>query len=262
MGDWNPISITRLADDDQITSPWSKTATAGGGSNTKGSYAQIAATAPTDSIGILLCCASNNGAYFLADVAIGAGGSEQVVIPNLGISSSGQSNIGVSPMFIPLLIRQGTRVAVRVQASTGSLSSLVKIIFIAASFVGAIGRSPGRYEDWGADTTSSFGTAVTAGNASKSAYTQLKASTGLAARWVILETESVTADSSQLTMDFATGAGGSEQVVVPDLVFADGSLGSSAILPLHIPQGSRVAVRVANASGTPSVKIHAHGGGG
>ena len=260
MGDWNPIGITRLADDDQTVSPWSKTATSGG-TNTKGAYAQIVASAPTDAIGILLCCVSSNAAYFLGDVAIGAGGSEQIVIPNLGISSSGQSNIGVSPLFIPLLIRQGTRVAVRVQASSGTPTSLVKIIFIAASFAGAIGRPPGRYEDWGADTANSFGTAVTAGNATKSAYTQLKASTGLTARWVILETESVTADSQQVTMDFATGAGGSEQVIVPDIVFADGCLGSSAILPLQIPQGSRVAVRVAASGGTPSVKIHAHGGG-
>lgn len=260
MGDWNPIGITRLADDDQTTSPWAKSV-ASGGSNTKGSYAQIVATCPVDAIGILLCCNSSNAAYFLADIAIGAGGSEQIVIPNLGTSSPSQGQPVSSPLFIPLYIAQGTRVAARVQASSGTNASQIKMIFVAGSFSGAIGKPPCRYEDWGADTGSSFGTAVTAGNASKSAYTQLKATTGLDARWVILEIESVTASGNQDTVDLATGAGGSERIVLPDVVFTDGNLGSYALVPLQIPQGSRVAVRVANAGGTPSKKIHAHGGG-
>lgn len=261
MGDWDPIGVTRLADDDQTTSPWNVQVAANASNNTKGSYSQFVASAPVDAIGIILCCSSSNAAYLLADIAIGAGGSEQIVIPNLGISSAGQSQITPTPMFIPLYIAQGTRVAIRVQASTGSNTSRIKMIFVAGSFSGAIGKPPYRYEDWGADTSNSFGTGVTAGNGTKSAYTQLIASTGLTARWVILETESVTGDSNQVTIDLATGAAASEQVILPDVAFTDGCLGTCVIVPLQIPQGSRVAVRVANAGGTPSVKIHAHGGG-
>lgn len=260
MGDWNPVGITSLRDDDQTTSPWSKSI-ASGGTNTKGSYGVLAASAPANTVGIMLFCQSNNGAYFLADLALGGAGSEQIVIPNLGISSASQGSIVPTPIFIPLLIPAGSRVSMRVQCSNGTLATLVKILFIAGSFSGIIGRSPSRYEDWGADTANSFGTAITAGNAAKSAYTQLKAATGISTRWVSLEMESVTANSNQATIDLAVGGAGAEQVVIPDITFTNGCLGSQVVLPLQIPQGSRIAARVASSSGTPSVKIHAHGGG-
>lgn len=260
MGDWNPIGIASLRDDDQTASPWS-VSVASGGTNTKGSYGQLVASAPANTIGLILLCSSNNGAYFLADLAIGAAGSEQIVIPNLGISSASQGAVVPIPMFIPLAIPAGSRVAIRVQCSSGVLATLVKAIFIAGSFSGAIGRPPSRYEDWGANTASSQGTGVTAGNASKSAYTQLIASTGISTRWVILETESVNANSNQATIDLAVGGAGSEQVVLPDVAFTNGCLGNAIVVPLQIQQGSRIAVRVASSSGTPSVKIHAHGGG-
>ena len=263
MGDWNPVGLNRAAfDDDQSVSPWNVTVTANASANTKGNYTALAASLAFDCIGIILSYLSSQSAYTLLDIAVGAGGSEQVVVPNFGVSNPAQAGGAITGrVFIPLAIPKGTRVAARIQTSNGGLTVTTKVTFVGKAF--PIFHVPQRYEDWGADTTASFGTAVTAGNAAKGSFVQLKASTGLTARWVSIEFESVTAGSgTQITVDLAVGAAASEQVVIPD-VFGDvGPLGCTVgPIPLTIPQGSRISARCAEAGGTASVKIHAHGGG-
>lgn len=121
---------------------------------------------------------------------------------------------------------------------------------------------PSRVEAVGATTSTSRGTTLTAnatiGN--DGAYTQLIAATaheyhGLFIRILRGDT------TARYLIDFAVGAGGSEKVVVPDLIFDQangtsygrGSNMGGLWLPLHIAEGKRIAARVHRASAASAV---------
>lgn len=93
--------------------------------NTKGSWTQMNASTSVDVIAIAGICGTNNdtaraaAATMLLDIGIGAGGSEQVVIPDIlmcwGPTWDGPANVFFQP--IACLIPSGSRVAARAQAS-------------------------------------------------------------------------------------------------------------------------------------------------
>lgn len=96
-----------------------------GTSGAKGSYAQIIAATQRDyaAIWIGTSTASAVTTVGMVDVAIGAAGSEQVIIPNMAvnqISSCGVSPGGM-PMF-PIRIPAGTRLAIRKATQTASVT--------------------------------------------------------------------------------------------------------------------------------------------
>jgi hypothetical protein len=104
------------------------TLTASSSTNTKGSYAQLSASTPRDYLALwayfdALNTTATNAAY-LCDIAIGAGGSEKVIIPNLfqqcsSVAGNGPFLSGIAGPF-PICIPAGTRVAARIQATTAS----------------------------------------------------------------------------------------------------------------------------------------------
>lgn len=95
----------------------------GGSANTKGAYSEIAGS--TDglirSLLIGLGCANNTvltAAEGLVDIAIGAAGSEQIIIPDLWIRYSDQENIAPQVYGpLPVSIPAGVRLAARAQCS-------------------------------------------------------------------------------------------------------------------------------------------------
>jgi hypothetical protein len=94
--------------------------------NTKGSYAQITASTAVDYAGFCfhldplnVSFASTN--YLLIDIAVGAGGSEKIIIPNYFAQNavSGVTRPSFSPWFdMPIIA--GTRIAVRAQCSSAT----------------------------------------------------------------------------------------------------------------------------------------------
>lgn len=92
--------------------------------NTKGAYTQLVASTARDYAGFYLrptFPSSGTGVqHNLFDVAIGAAGSEQVVVPNIqcGSTSKPATPQFLGPFWVP--IPAGTRVAARTQSDTAS----------------------------------------------------------------------------------------------------------------------------------------------
>ncbi len=96
----------------------------GGTANTKGSYAQIVAST-TNPIKYLVLGFGNAvnttrvATGWLVDVAVGAGGSETIVIGDLHVEASASEDTPLPTMFgaFPLSVPTGTRIAVRAACS-------------------------------------------------------------------------------------------------------------------------------------------------
>lgn len=95
----------------------------GGTANTKGVYAQLTSSTSREYMGFLITLDSLNtspatGNYGFLDIAIGAGGSEKVILPNFAYTNTARtiSPQATAPFFIP--IPSGTRIAVRAQCTT------------------------------------------------------------------------------------------------------------------------------------------------
>jgi hypothetical protein len=113
----------------------------GGVANTKGAYTEIAAATSDPIRGLFLAIGiqantARTAGTWLVDIAVGAAGSEQIIIPNLGLVASGDtdlimpSTIGILPCSIPA----GTRVAVRAQSTiTDAADRLFDLIIYGVS---------------------------------------------------------------------------------------------------------------------------------
>lgn len=113
----------------------------GGSANTKGSWTEVVASISADIsyIGVGIGQRKNNAladAGFLVDIAIGDSGSEQIILPDLGIGANGASDTR-SPFSLgpfPLTIPSGTRIAARAQSSiTDAVDRLFDIVLYGVS---------------------------------------------------------------------------------------------------------------------------------
>jgi uncharacterized protein YbdZ (MbtH family) len=91
--------------------------------NTKGVYTEMVASSAKDYAGLFgnfdsLNATANSPRSWLVDIAVGANGSEQIMIPNMFINRSNQYVIDPMMPFIPVNIPAGSRIAVRAQSST------------------------------------------------------------------------------------------------------------------------------------------------
>ena len=145
-------------------------------------WTELIASVAADAVGILITlgatAAGNTSA--LVDIAIGAAGSEQLLISNLAGGYSGGWGIGNETpkhYYFPLYIASGTRLAGRVHyAATASETVECALWLIGgrrheARFVGS------KVTTYGAVTASARGTLVTAGNNIYGSTAQLAAST-------------------------------------------------------------------------------------
>lgn len=96
--------------------------------NTKGSYTQLIASTPRDYCGIFIGPDMNTAqtvAQLLLDIAIGAGGSEVVIVPNW---SQPPFSDKMARGFVPVSIPAGTRIAARCQSPTASATIGLSLI--------------------------------------------------------------------------------------------------------------------------------------
>lgn len=115
-----------------------------------------------------------------------------------------------------------------------------------------------RFENGGADTTTTTLTAVTSGAANtKGSYTQLIASTAFDASGFLLHLDMSTGNRNCL-IDIAVGAAGSEQDLLKNFFASFGafvSWGRCHYIPLRIPAGSRVSARHQCNVGTQAISM-------
>ena len=101
-----------------------------------------------------------------------------------------------------------------------------------------------------------LGSAILAGNASKSAYTQLTPGTlkdyvGFA---LAVDAQGNASGNNLVMVDIAIGAAGSEVVILPNQMFFVGAQGfTSDLVGINIPMGTRIAARAASVSNATQI---------
>ncbi|MCI0558754.1 MAG: hypothetical protein MN733_09680, partial [Nitrososphaera sp.] len=222
-----------------------------GVANTKGAYTQMIASTARHYEGaiIRLHSASATSTDFLVDVAVGAGGSEVIVFPDLHMSCISDL-MSEAVYFLPIPIPAGTRISAR-QASNSTTAT----IYCMAEFLsGSLhGHRYGRLiSGMGTDAASSSSTLIAqpGANNTKGAYTQLVASTAHRIRGLIVHFGKQQAVATQTRFaDVSIGGAGSEVIIIPNIGFSQNST-ASHIQPwnygpffVDIPQGTRLSMR-------------------
>lgn len=264
MGSCEPIreSVCAFTDLGAVTASSKGTAlTSGAGTNGKGAYVEFSSSLARDADYLIINSDTFSGTGFSAiDIAVGANGSEQVILANLSIGgvvlTEGRS------LFIPFSIPGTSRVTARVQSSAAAdAGNNIDIVFGS----GSAGFKPYRICDtYGWTSASTRGTAVDPGGTAntKGAYSQIVAATtrdhcGLA--WMLDNQGDSTLSNASLLMDIAIGAGGSEQIIIPNIIMRMNTAGavnpvSSGIIPIQIPAGTRLAVHAQSSVNTAAAR--------
>lgn len=236
------------------------TITPSASANTKGAYAQLIAStaAPTREAVVHLYAnvgQSTPGTSWLVDIAIGASGSEVVVMSNLCVFTPVQYLHGFLSIALPISIPAGSRISARCQTNIASSTDTIK----AKLMTFRQGFGGGGVDNLNTSLATGFGTTVTPANGSKSAYVQLIAATARAYKGVFFSIDHQNTNGAYYAtyqFDFAIGAAGSEVIFLPDWFIGDSGnffyLDKVPFLSVSIPLGSRISVR-AQANDTPSI---------
>jgi hypothetical protein len=261
--------------------------TANASANTKGSYTQLVASTPFDTVMVSLVLggsfsSSTTGYAFSVDLAVGASGSEQIIIPDAVISAEKGGGTGsyanAATFTLPLNIPAGSALSARGMCSLATPGALrAHVILYDGAFFEMEGVA-------GVDTigfvgnSTSYGTQITSSVANtKGSYAQLSASTPRDYMGLIYALDNVnnaangqTIDDNYL-FDIAVGAAASEQVILSNLysitsseLATSGTGGRqegtpSSFIPVFIPSGSRVSARMQATTGASSMNITLYG---
>jgi len=254
MADWALRSGGKKDTVGEVASSSSMTViTASATANTKGSYTQIVASTAFDSTWMMLIVRGfGTSRGFLLDLAIGAAASEKVIISNLLLGSSGNGCLPGTYGPFPISIPAGTRIAARLQSTTGSSTAQIEVVLGASGF--ADDAPLGIVTTYGADTSDSGGTQVDPGGTinTKGTWSEITSSTSREIKALCIaignQSNSAPGNASWL-FDIGIGAGGSEKVVLADLYlvttssFAAQLIPNAFAFPISIPSGTRLSAR-------------------
>lgn len=174
MSDWALIPFERLE--------FAQATASRGAANAKGSYVEVFAATAFNyrAIQLNLLATGGGGQIYLVDIAIGAAGSETVVVSNLVFDSMRGVAQNTVEVTIPVSIPAGSRIAARVQESGGAGTRDVVVEVIGRG--GGINTPPaanGEVVTYGVDDTTTTGTLVDPGGTSGTfgAWTEFSAAT-------------------------------------------------------------------------------------
>jgi hypothetical protein len=224
------------------------------GNGSKGSWVQVIASTAADICGLQMRVHGNENTKYLTsvDLGIGAAGSEKIIFNDFMVPSDTSSTAGVNAPILPLMIKAGTRIAVRGQAGGASETDHVSLSVCDGSFTDMEGCAG--VDGLGFDAVNTHGVQVTSGAANtKGAYTEIVASTARDYVGLFLSMgpkDGATSLASLLTyVDIAIGAAGSEIILVPNIWLARVSqigIYSGAgpqFYPVSVPAGTRLSLR-------------------
>ncbi len=197
----------------------------GGAANTKGAWATLKDPTPFHASGILFHIADcDNTGDYLIDVAYGTTlGADSTLTPAIqNIYFGGSIVDGTTthdPVFIPLTIPGGRRLAACCQSTTASGIINISVTLLAGGFPGC--PSFGRATTYGANTANSRGTLVDPGGvaSTKGAWSVLSASTTNNMQWIVvcLGRLDTTMTNQRGRLDLGVGVALSEQYVLNDI---------------------------------------------
>lgn len=256
MGDFPLIGTGQIANQHGVSTFYLVNVTSSSTANTKGSYTEIAASTSHIASGLYItttCPVSE--ADYLFDIAIGGGGSEVDIVPNIlqSVSTTSGRLLGAS-YFFPISIPMGTRISARSQNNQGGASHDISVQVHLVS--GGIMQSGAGVITHGANTADSGGTSVDPGavGSTKGSYTELVAVTSYPYLGFSLDFGNQRNQATawcQWNIDLAIGGAGSETIILPDFHLTNNSAVHSVhprktpFFPIHIPAGVRIAARAA-----------------
>ena len=242
------------------------TAVTSGATNTKGAWVEIIASSGIDIDLLYPAVRKVTASRFFYDIGIGSAGNEVVVVSNMSAAWSDTTVRGAGNVQLPLHIPKGTRISVRCQSNLSANVMLISLTGVSTGF-GVVGLD--KIVDYGLNTGTTRGTASTGGAANvKGAYAQITASTNEDLKTLMIAPGSAgdsTLSDEGVLFDIAIGAGGSEQIILPDILFymsitSDMITPFAYTIPVQIPAGSRIAVRHQSFFGSKTLDMHLYGG--
>lgn len=248
MGDWPASSGARVDVAGAVTGSSSgTTVTSSVSLNTKGSWTQLIASTPFACSALMLIASYGTSSHLL-DIGVGGSGSEQILIPDIHYSG-----VNVVPQITvyPVRIPEGSRIAARLASAASSNTTSLTAYLIGGGFDGASARSC--VKTYGAVTADSGGTSVDPGATlhTKGAWSQITASTTAVTKGMIIDIgnqNNTVATAATWLFDIGVGGAGSEQVLIPNYRVSASVNETiqpawSPVIPVDIPEGSRLAVR-------------------
>ena len=231
----------------------------GSSAHTKGAWVQVySSTASNASI----LCLNGNGisADTLCDIGTGAAGSESVVVGN--VLYGGHAN---DPLWLPVAIPSGSRVALRVQGTSTSPTAANLGIYL-ANTTADYRLLPASLDTIGATTATSNGTALSGASGT---WVEITSSTAKDYQQVALAV-SASGNTTTLTPTFTLGigaAGGERSLGSVRQRWASASVSPNALNPPGamcwsagpIPAGSRLSVKHDLASNPGNFNVALYG---
>ena len=190
-----------------------------------------------------------------SDIAIGAGGSEVIIINNLTMGGGTNASCG-SKWTFPVNIPNGSRVAARFAYSTSTTTTTnIAPAMGIQLFDGGMTAGEGFAGVDAVGQTNGVGTQLlttTTAN-KKGAYTQLTAAAARDYAGFVINGDTAAGNQFYL-IDVAVGAGGVEQNILSNYQFGNGFTGQSPqsqTIMMPVPSGTRISARAqcATASG-------------
>jgi len=251
MSDWGVGGGGVLTPTDSISST-SLVVAVTPGAGSKGSYAELISAANNrdgDWNGFWIFLKKNGSGMnnHAVDFAVGAGGSEQVVMADFKYSA--KNTVGTTGIFVPLRIPGGTRVSCAI-ASAGTETIEVQAVGVAGAFSSL--PAFGNMDAMGITVSNGDGVDIDPGGTinTKGAYSQIIASTLHHYKHLIVCIGNSDNQGGTLThhlMDFAVGAASSEQIFAADIAAVASPqeliIPQLQSFPVDIQQGARIAVR-------------------
>lgn len=225
---------------------------AGGTANTNGAWSQIVASSPLDCqmacLQVMGVASTTAVVGISIDIGIGAAASEVVLAADLmnWYRVTGDY-ITANSVVIPLAIPEGTRIAVRAQASIATPGTTLQVNLILFDTGFGMPEGCAGVDAIGFTAASTTGTTITPGAAgAKGTYVQLVASTARDYCGFFFSVNTGTAAGNR-SMDAAVGAAASEKIIIPDMPnFNQYFTAWTPYYPVPVPAGQRLSARVAD----------------
>jgi hypothetical protein len=194
---------------------------------------------------------------YMVDIAIGAAGSEIVILSDLYWAPQTNAGPDAPCRFFPISIPAGVRISARCQSPNAAATLYAGVMLLADGFM----PSPmqGRVTTYGATEATTRGVNVNAGAVAHttSAWVQVVASLTNPARMLGIAAgmgnQGHGGNGVRDIFDIGIGGAGSEIVIIPDCLITASltlSMPDFFIFPVNIPSGTRLAIRMQSSTTT------------
>lgn len=248
MGDW-PVLVDGQRFESSTTSLSAGTAVTTTGLNAKGSWTTVATPSFAGTGFNLVVVCAQAGREILMDLGIGA--TPDIILNDFYLSPGSVGGIGRS-VYLPIPLVAGQPLKARFQTTATGTIPTVSATVIDGGYTGA--PPLGLTSTYGADTTSTGGTAIDAGAVAntKGLWVEMTPATARQHRSLMMVVGTggnLGMSTGSFSFDIGIGTSGSERVLIADLC-GETSAGDDLYAPnhygpwpCHIPAGSRLVVR-------------------